>query len=81
MRASYLQFAPEYLSVDQNRATAGALLADTSSDLIVLPELFTSGYFFDSRDDLASVASSLREIWASRWCPLRRETGRPTAWA
>ncbi|MEF8864782.1 MAG: nitrilase-related carbon-nitrogen hydrolase [Salinibacter sp.] len=61
MRVAYLQFAPEYLEVDQNLATVESLLRPVKADLVVLPELFTSGYFFRSKEDLAHVAEPIPE--------------------
>ena len=59
VRAAYLQFAPAYLEVDQNLAAVESLLRSVEADLIVLPELFTSGYFFQSKDDLERVAEPI----------------------
>ncbi|WP_103026469.1 nitrilase-related carbon-nitrogen hydrolase [Salinibacter altiplanensis] len=59
MRAAYLQFAPKYLEVDQNLAAVESQLHSVEADLIVLPELFTSGYFFQSKDDLREVAEPI----------------------
>jgi len=51
-----IQCAPTYLQPDANRAAADDLLDGIDADLIVLPELLTSGYYFRSADDVASVA-------------------------
>lgn len=59
MKAAYLQFAPEYLQVDRNLEAADELLAGIDADLVVLPELFTSGYFFQSQNDLRRVAEPI----------------------
>lgn len=59
MRAAYLQFTPEYLEVEQNLATVESLLRPVQADLIILPELFTSGYFFQSKADLEQVAEPI----------------------
>jgi len=59
VRAAYLQFAPAYLEVNRNLATVESLLRSVEADLIVLPELFTSGYFFRSKDDLERVAEPI----------------------
>jgi len=59
VRASYLQFAPTYLNVDENLEAVDAQIQSLDADLIVLPELFTSGYFFHSREDLAQVAEPI----------------------
>ena len=59
MKAAYLQFAPVYLDVEENWARVEALLEGLDVDLIVLPELFSSGYFFRSSADLDQVAESI----------------------
>lgn len=61
MRAAYYQFAPAYLDVDANLRAVEAGIESVNADLIVLPELFTSGYFFQSRDHLAEVAEPIPE--------------------
>lgn len=61
MRASYLQFAPSYLAPDGNRARVADLIEGVNTDLLVLPELFTSGYFFKSLADLKTVAEPIPE--------------------
>jgi predicted amidohydrolase len=61
VQAAYLQFAPQYLNVDGNLQTVESLLRGVDADLIVLPELFTSGYFFKSKEDLAQVAEPIPE--------------------
>jgi predicted amidohydrolase len=59
MKGAYLQFAPQYLQVEQNLNTVDRLLTGVDADLVVLPELFTSGYFFQSEEDLAAVAEPI----------------------
>jgi predicted amidohydrolase len=61
MKASYFQFAPAYLEVERNLDVVERHLEDTDADLVVLPELFTSGYFFRSQEDLESVAEPVPE--------------------
>lgn len=51
-----VQFAPRYGQPEANRAHVAALIADVSADLLVLPELFTSGYFFQSTADAQAWA-------------------------
>jgi len=72
VKAGYLQFAPEYLQVEKNLDAAGTLLEDVDADLVVLPELFTSGYFFQSEEDLQAVAEPI---------PEGRSTQRLRSWA
>ncbi len=59
MIAAFLQYHPYYLQVKDNLDRAGNLLKDADADLIVLPELFASGYFFHGHDDLAQVAEPI----------------------
>ncbi len=61
MKAGYLQQHPEYLAVSKNLARTEELIEDTVADLLVLPELFQSGYFFQSQDDLEAVAEPIPE--------------------
>lgn len=61
MRVAFLQFSPAYLRVEENLATVESHLSSLNADLLVLPELFTSGYFFQSRQDLARVAEPIPE--------------------
>jgi len=56
MQAGYLQFDPVYLQVETNLDRVETLLTGIDADLLVLPELFTSGYFFQSQTDLEQVA-------------------------
>ena len=56
MRAALLQYNPAYLDVKSNLNTVERLLSGVDADLIVLPELFATGYHFRSHDDLRRVA-------------------------
>ncbi len=56
MRAALLQYNPSYLDVEANLNESERLLEKVDADLVVLPELFASGYHFRSRDDLERVA-------------------------
>lgn len=77
MKVSALQYDPEYLKVEANLERVGKLTASLETDLLVLPELFATGYFFKSLDDLEKVAEEvpsgvtvhwLRELAADRDC-------------
>ena len=72
MRVAYLQFAPDYLRVSDNLQTVGTMLQGVDADLVVLPELFATGYFFQSMEDLMSVAEP---------APAGRTTRQLEAWA
>lgn len=76
MRAGYVQFAPRYLEVEHNLERVGALLRDLDLDLVVLPELFTSGYFFHGSDALDRVAEPIPNgPTTERLSSWARETG------
>lgn len=56
MKAGFIQFSPQFGEVDENIEKAIALIEKTDAELIVLPELFNTGYLFISQkeaDDLA----------------------------
>lgn len=59
MKAGYVQFAPAYLAVEENIERVRDELSNVDADLMILPELFTSGYFFRSRRDLVEVAEPI----------------------
>lgn len=56
MNIALLQYDPLYLQVEQNLDRVERLLDGLEADLVVLPELFATGYFFKSREDLERVA-------------------------
>ncbi|HOZ01032.1 MAG TPA: nitrilase-related carbon-nitrogen hydrolase [Candidatus Syntrophosphaera sp.] len=58
-RVSVLQFEPRLLDLKANLARLERLLRDVETDLVVLPELCTSGYVFASREETESVSESI----------------------
>lgn len=56
MRAGYLQFAPVFGQKEANFERVDSLLSGAKADLVVLPELFSTGYIFESKDELRSLA-------------------------
>ena len=61
MRAACVQTKPAYLEPDSNLEDALQRCTALDADLVVLPELFTSGYFFRSTDDVRRVAEPARD--------------------
>ena len=55
MRVGYVQFKPRFGDVKGNLARAFALMEGGDADLWVLPELFATGYLFDSRTELLEL--------------------------
>ncbi|MDD2228226.1 MAG: beta-ureidopropionase [Candidatus Cloacimonetes bacterium] len=59
MRVTVVQFQPKLLAVKENVARLVAILDKIDSDLVVLPELVTSGYLFSSMKELEKIAESV----------------------
>ncbi len=64
MNVGYLQFAPEFGSIRENTERTADLLKDCEADLVVLPELFSTGYMFNSRRELLDLAETADESFA-----------------
>lgn len=64
IRLATVQFTPCLGEPDANLEAIGKLLASVEADVIVLPELCTSGYFFVSREELEPFA----EVPGGRAC-------------
>jgi len=56
MRLAVLQFAPRFDEVEANLLRVEELLEGVDADVVVLPELFQTGYLFTSRADLERLA-------------------------
>ncbi len=52
MKVGFFQFKPEFGKVKENADTVTRILKHANFDLIVLPELANSGYFFTSEQEL-----------------------------
>jgi predicted amidohydrolase len=65
MRISLLQFAPGFGQVESNLQTIEGACRGLQSDLVVLPELCTTGYQFKDRKELSGLAESAEG--ASMW--------------
>ncbi len=61
MIAGFIQHEPRYLDVNWNLRLVDGLLGGVQADLLVLPELFATGYHFRSMDDVHSVAESVED--------------------
>ncbi|MHA2130395.1 MAG: nitrilase-related carbon-nitrogen hydrolase [Promethearchaeota archaeon] len=56
MKVGYIQTDPIFGEKEQNFNQIWGLLANTKADLIVLPELFATGYTFVSKEETVSLA-------------------------
>jgi len=59
MKVGYYQFAPEFGRIEKNVEKALAAVKKLRADLVVLPELFNTGYLFTSKSELASLAEKV----------------------
>jgi 5-aminopentanamidase len=59
MRAGFFQFAPVFGDVERNLKTVIKKLERVKADLVVLPELFTTGYQFISRREVAGLSEAI----------------------
>ncbi len=59
MRVGYFQFDPVFGEVARNLDLVTVRLEQVEADLIVLPELFATGYQFVSQDEVARLAESV----------------------
>lgn len=62
MRIACVQFSPALLDFETNLRRMTKFVEQTDADLVVMPELATSGYFFPSREAAASVAESEKNM-------------------
>jgi len=76
MKIGFVQTSPVLGKVEQNLARAEELIGDLEADLIVLPELFTTGYDLESRSAVEALAEPADGATARRLSELacRRST-------
>ncbi len=58
LKAGFLQFEPEFGEIEQNISIITDMLQTTEFDLMVLPELCTTGYQFVSIDEVMALAEA-----------------------
>ncbi len=59
IKAGFVQFNPEFGVVEENLSRAWALLAAVDAQLVVLPELFNTGYLIASREEAWSLGEEI----------------------
>lgn len=74
-RVAVVQTEPEFGAVDANRqTTVEAVREHADADLVVLPELATSGYVFESHEEVDDVAEPADGPTADAWSSVAAET-------
>ncbi|BAA29733.1 nitrilase [Pyrococcus horikoshii] len=64
VKVGYIQMEPKILELDKNYSKAEKLIKEASKEgakLVVLPELFDTGYNFESREEVFDVAQQIPE--------------------
>lgn len=61
MKAGYFQYHPEFGAPKRNLEKVEDSLAGVDADIIVLPELAFTGYFFEDREELKKLAEVVSE--------------------
>ena len=56
LRVGFFQFAPKFGEVATNLSKVVSTFSNAEADIIVLPELAFTGYFFQNRSELAYLA-------------------------
>src|SRR5512147_376380 len=59
MKIGYVQFNPTFGDVDRNLDKAEALIEGAHADLLVLPELFNTGYLITSKEEIGTLAEEV----------------------
>ena len=59
MKAGFIQFSPEFGSVNENIDKAISMIEKADAELIVLPELFNTSYLFVSIEEVIALAEKI----------------------
>jgi predicted amidohydrolase len=59
MKIGYVQFNPTFGEIEKNIDHAEALIGSATADLLVLPELFNTGYLITSKEEIRSIAEEV----------------------
>src|SRR5512138_2057362 len=81
MKVGFLQFRPEFHSIERNLDQIQDAVRPGEADLLILPELCTTGYRFTSRSELARFAEPVPDGPSCRaMAEFSRLTGTALVW-
>ncbi|MFW6181279.1 MAG: nitrilase-related carbon-nitrogen hydrolase [Spirochaetota bacterium] len=75
MRVGFLQFSPVFGETAENTAVIAGAVAGAGADLLVAPELATSGYLFTGREELLDLAEPVPGPTSARLLEAVRSSG------
>jgi predicted amidohydrolase len=75
MKIGYVQTAPDFARKEKNYRQIAMMLQGTRADLIVLPELFATGYTFASKREAEDLAEELNGETTAFLESMAKETG------
>ncbi len=61
MKVGFVQFCPIFGKKEENLEKVEKLIQREEADLLVLPELFNTGYIFADKEELKSLAEEVHE--------------------
>ncbi len=65
MKVAFIQTSPVFGDIEENVESAAKKISSLGADLVVLPELFSTGYQFKSRDEALKLSEDARKGFAS----------------
>jgi len=75
MKVGYIQNSPIFGEVEKNFSQINELSSGVNADLIVLPELFATGYTFTSKEEAQEMAEGVDGITANFLKEISNKTG------
>ncbi len=75
MKIGFYQFSPDFGNIQKNREKMYSALKNKRADIIVLPELATSGYFFTSHKEIEDLSEPVPGPTTDKFSALSGKTG------
>ena len=75
MKIGYVQNSPENGNLEANFDSVEKIIGDAKADLIVLPELFATGYIFENRDEVKKFAEDFTGETTAFLYKMAKKTG------